>query len=115
MNTLSKIFAALNFWLFLTKIVFFRLTNGANGEMTSTTATKNGSNGRANSIHMMTENNGLDLNPDQEEPESLPLRVFLSLYFDTKVKLDRICWKSACKVYLRSRNYRLVASTNAPY
>ena len=56
--------------------------------MTSTTATKNGSNGRANSIHMMTENNGLDLNPDQEEPESLPLRVFLSLYFDTKVKLD---------------------------
>ena len=83
--------------------------------MTSTTATKNGSNGRANSIHMMTENNGLDLNPDQEEPESLPLRVFLSLYFDTKVKLDRICWKSACKVYLHSRNYRLVASTNAPY
>merc|ERR550532_680198 len=43
--------------------------------MTSTTATKNGSNGRANSIHMMTENNGLDLNPDQEGPESLPLRA----------------------------------------
>ena len=73
--------------------------------MTSTTATKNGSNGRANSIHMMTENNGLDLNPDQEGPESLPLRVLLSLYFDTQVKLDRICWKSACKVYLRSSNY----------
>ena len=71
--------------------------------MTSTTATKNGSNGRANSIHMMTENNGLDANPDQEGPESLPLRVFLSLYFDTKVKLDRICVKfSACmEVYFK--------------
>ena len=49
-----------------------RLTNGANGEMTSTTATKNGSNGRANSIHMMTEGMKQDSNLDRQ---TNPIRV----------------------------------------
>ena len=56
-----------------------RLTNGANGEMTSTTATKNGSNGRANSIHMMTEGMKQDSNPDHQG--NLPRVLKIQFYF----------------------------------